>query len=235
MSAWVQIATPAGEAAPRQVVIVGASGHAKSVAGIAVALGCQVIGYADRDGAISGFRGRPVRPITDWPHDLPIVLGIGNPAVRARVMCDLEAEGRQFATLVHPRAFVDPTAELGPGTVVMPGAIVGVDARVGRGAVINTSASADHDCQIGDFAHLAPGAHLSGDVSVGEGAWIGVGASVVQQVSIGNWTMVGAGAAVISALPDEVTAVGVPAKVIRQGRYCGRLLPGVQPRRESAA
>jgi len=44
-------------------------------------------------------------------------------------------------------------------------------------------------------------------------SWIGIGASVRQLVRIGARAMVGAGAAVVSDLPDDVTAMGVPARM----------------------
>jgi len=40
--------------------------------------------------------------------------------------------------------------------------------------------------------------------------------SVIQRVKIGRNVIIGAGAAVIDDLPDNVTAVGVPAKVLKQ-------------------
>jgi acetyltransferase-like isoleucine patch superfamily enzyme len=42
-----------------------------------------------------------------------------------------------------------------------------------------------------------------------------MGAKIIQGISIGPWTVVGAGAAVVRDLPANVTAVGVPARVIK--------------------
>lgn len=39
---------------------------------------------------------------------------------------------------------------------------------------------------------------------------------MIQGVSIGAWTIVGAGAVVTSDLPENVTAVGVPARIIKR-------------------
>ena len=39
---------------------------------------------------------------------------------------------------------------------------------------------------------------------------------MIDKVSVGAWTIVGAGAAVVRDLPANVTAVGVPARVIKQ-------------------
>ena len=81
-------------------------------------------------------------------------------------------------------------------------------------AILNTVCSIDHDVQLDDGVHFCPGAHLAGEVQVGARSWIGIGASVIQQERIGADVTVGAGAAVVRDLPDGVTAVGVPARVL---------------------
>jgi acetyltransferase EpsM len=73
-----------------------------------------------------------------------------------------------------------------------------------------------HDCLVGDFCNLNPAATLCGNVQLGEGCSIGAGATVIEKVKIGAGTIVGAGAVVIRDLPPGVTAVGVPARVIKQ-------------------
>jgi UDP-perosamine 4-acetyltransferase len=56
---------------------------------------------------------------------------------------------------------------------------------------------------------------LGGNVVVGEGAFLGVGTMVIPGIRIGRWSVVGAGAVVTKDLPDDCTAVGVPARVIK--------------------
>jgi len=50
---------------------------------------------------------------------------------------------------------------------------------------------------------------------IGEGCYIGMGANVIQGITIGPWSTIGAGAVVICDIPPHVTAVGVPARVIK--------------------
>ena len=51
---------------------------------------------------------------------------------------------------VHPRAFVDPTASVGEGTVVYPGAYVGPRARIGRDCILYPNVVVYDDCVVGD-------------------------------------------------------------------------------------
>jgi acetyltransferase EpsM len=82
--------------------------------------------------------------------------------------------------------------------------------------ILNLKASVSHDCQIGDFVIINPAATLCGDVTVADGSFIGAGAVVKNKIKIGRGVTVGAGAVVIRDLPDGATAVGVPARVIKQ-------------------
>ena len=43
----------------------------------------------------------------------------------------------------------------------------------------------------------------------------GTGAAIIQGITIGEWTIIGAGAVVVDDIPANVTAVGIPAKVIK--------------------
>lgn len=50
---------------------------------------------------------------------------------------------------------------------------------------------------------------------IGDNVYIGVGAKVLGGIKIGNNVKIGANAVVISDIPDNATAVGIPAKVVK--------------------
>ena len=54
------------------------------------------------------------------------------------------------------------------------------------------------------------------DVHIGARTWLGRGVVVLPGVRIGAGTIVGAGSVVARDLPDDVVAVGVPARVVRR-------------------
>jgi hypothetical protein len=57
------------------------------------------------------------------------IVAIGNNALREKLIQQLAEVGFKLATVVHPQAFVSPSAILGAGSAVMAGAIVGTEAR----------------------------------------------------------------------------------------------------------
>jgi len=204
-----------------ELLIYGTGGHAKVVCDCALRAGFRVVGFLDDDPQKHGGRlwefpvlGGFERLQKGFSSEVKLVLAIGDNETRRRVAERLRPLGVEFAVVVHPSAQLGRGVEVGEGTVVFTGAVVNADAALGRHVIVNTGATVDHDCVVGDFAHLAPGSHLAGGVHVGPGALVGVGACAVPNVKIGAGTIVGAGAVVVNDLPERVTAVGVPAKVI---------------------
>ncbi len=56
---------------------------------------------------------------------------------------------------------------------------------------------------------------MGGNVTIGEGTHIGIGATIIQNINIGKNVIIGAGAVVVTDIPDNCTAVGVPARPIK--------------------
>lgn len=209
----------------QRVLIVGAGGHAQVVADILLLLAASgdwiPVGYLDdnpelRDRSLLGLPVLgPLYERSAFPHDA-LVIAVGRNDLRQRLYGMLRAEGAHFATLVHPRATIAHDVVIGPGSVICAGAVIGPGARLGCNVIINTAATVDHHNRIGDHCHIAPGAHLGGDVQIGDGCLVGLGALIMPQRSVGAWSIVGAGALVHRSLPSGVTAVGTPARVIRE-------------------
>ncbi|MCS7301293.1 MAG: hypothetical protein NZ556_07050, partial [Fimbriimonadales bacterium] len=151
----------------KSLIVIGAGGHAKVVISTARALGYSVETVYDDDSTKWGasLMGVSVRgnlqqigqrsEPTAWS-----IIAVGDNRARQRIAGQLRH--LQWATLIHPQSWIDPTAQVGAGTLVCAGVVVQPDARIGRHCIVNTAASVDHDCTIADFVHVAPGARLAG-------------------------------------------------------------------------
>lgn len=207
-----------------KLLILGAGGHARVIAETALAQGffselAFLDDCADRDANQSTMLGWPILGPLERAfeptllHAYPAALvGIGHAGTRLHWLRELARIGYYLPTLIHPTAWLSPTASLGPGSVVFAQVAVQARASTGIGAILNTCCSLDHDTQLADGVHVGPGARLAGGVHVGARSWIGIGACVIQQLRIGADVTVGAGAAVVQDLADGITAVGVPAR-----------------------
>jgi sugar O-acyltransferase (sialic acid O-acetyltransferase NeuD family) len=202
-----------------RIVVYGAGGHAKVMADAARAAGADVVALVDDDPTRQATRPLdiPVRPIA-WlasQRDLGVALGVGDNRARESIAGRLLAAGHRLATVIHPRAVVAASARLGEGTFVAAGAVVNPDASIGRGVIVNTSAVVEHDVVVGDFAHVSPAACLAGGAQLGALAHLGAGATVLPRIMVGARSVVGGGALVNRAIPEDVVAYGVPARVRR--------------------
>ncbi len=206
----------------KRIIILGAGGIAKVFHDALQASGYTVVGFLDDNPALVGTEvlGLPVLGATSKAAELTdidgAVVGIGDNRARKTLYNRLHAWGVPVVNAIHPAAIISPHATLGGGVAVFPTAIVEAGVRVGNNVLVNTACVLAHDVQVQDHAHVAIGSMLAGGVEIGEGCFLGAGAIVIPYKKVGNWSIVGAGAVVTADLPDHVTAVGVPAKIIKR-------------------
>lgn len=199
-----------------KLIVIGASGHGKVIADIAVRNGYSDIVFLDDNPNIRECAGFPVigKTADVCCMDGDKIVAIGNPAVRERIQSTI-----QTVTLVHPDAAISRRVTLGEGTVVMAGAVVNSDAVIGKGCIINTGASVDHDCKLSDFVHISIGAHVAGTCRIGQRTWVGAGATVSNNITICGDCMIGAGAVVVKNITKPGTYIGVPAEEKRTSKH----------------
>jgi len=123
--------------------------------------------------------------------------------------------GLELATLVHPTAVIDVTAQVADGVFVAQGAQITCNVRLDRGALVNSAAIIEHDCIIGAFAAVYSGAVLGGCVTLARRAAVGLGAVVLPGRAIGEDCVIGAGAVVTRDQPARTVVMGMPGKVQR--------------------
>lgn len=197
------------------LVLIGGGGHAMVVGEAAIAQGYDLLGFYDDDPKAGvSILAKHLGTFHEFEKlgDAPRIIGVGDVKHRREL---IDRVGGPFATVVHPSAIVSPSAELGAGVFVGPLAVVHARARVGAHAILNTSSVVEHDCALGTNIHVAPTAALGGNVRVGPDTLIGIGAKALPGARVGARCVVGAGSVVLRAVGDDLTVVGVPARVAR--------------------
>ncbi len=199
---------------PNTLIIYGGGGHAKSLIDLIRAQGKYIIAGIVDDGISAGTDviDVPVLGSGDILSELRqkgislavnAVGGIGNITPRLMVYEKLKNSGFTCPTVIHPRAFVEPTAKVADGGQIFFNAYVGSDAIVGYGCIVNTGAILSHDCVLEDFVNVSPGAILAGAVTVQQRTLVGMGVTINLNVKIGAGARIGNSAVVKADVPEN--------------------------------
>ena len=196
--------------------IYGASGHSKVIIEILERSGSIIKGLYDDANKKSLFNYSVSNQISMLElQNVNWIIGIGNNAIRKKIA---DQNTLNFGIAIDKSSNISKRAQIGRGSVVMPGVSINSSVIIGEHTIINTNSSIDHDCIIGDYTHISPNATLCGSVNVGKGTHIGAGAVIIPGIKIGSWTNIGAGSVIIRDVPDFVTVVGNPGRLIKQHR-----------------
>lgn len=193
-----------------KLFIYGASGHGKVVLDAARCSNTEVEGFIDDNPLLDIFEGLQV--YNESPEKTSFIIAIGSNTIRKSIhQCHTNLVP---TSIKHPSAIVSDKAKVNTGTFIAAAAVINPNATIGQHCIINSGAIVEHDCIIEDYVHISPNATVCGNVQIGEGTHIGAGAVVLPGVTIGKWVTIGAGSVVIRNVPDNVTAVGNPARII---------------------
>jgi acetyltransferase EpsM len=194
------------------LLLFGAGGHGKTLIDLVNTLGKHQWGGIVDENLIPGSRILEV-PVfggddllselykAGFHQAINGVGGIGNVIARLQVFEKLQKAGFSFPALVHPTAWVEPSATIEAGAQVLPLTYVGTDSKIGFGSLLNAHVVVSHDCEIGECVNLSPGATLAGGVKIHNHAQIGMGVTININLTIGADARIGNGATIKADVP----------------------------------
>jgi sugar O-acyltransferase (sialic acid O-acetyltransferase NeuD family) len=214
-------------ATPRPLVIVGAGGLGREIALLISQLvqagaNWELRGfYDDRAPATPTVGGisylGTVADLNATETPLAVAVAVGSSASRASVVARLTSTQLSFPALVHPQVALHPgqRVALGAGCLIQRGCILTCDILLGRFVLLNLGCTVGHDAVLEEFCSLMPHVNVGGAAHLEAGVYLGTNATVIHQIRVGAATTVGAGAVVVRDLPAGCTAVGVPARAMK--------------------
>ncbi|MBO7740004.1 MAG: serine O-acetyltransferase [Clostridia bacterium] len=163
---------------------------------------------------IKQIRDRDPAATSDWEVAL---LYSGFHAVTAhRLSHKLHKKGYHFTA----RA-LSQTTKFFTGIEIHPGAKIGKGVFIdhGAGVVIGETAEVGDNCTIYQGVTLGGTGKHAGKrhPTLGDNVMVGAGAKVLGPFTVGSGTKIAAGAVVLDSVPENATAVGIPARVVRIG------------------
>lgn len=140
-----------------RLIILGAGGHGQTVADIAQQTGkySEILFLDDNADSVVGKCSDYINFKDDNTEMYP---AFGNNKARLEWEKAFQLQGISLAKIVHPLAYVSPSATVEKGCVVLPYAIVNTGVEVKKACIIDCGAIVDHGCIIEEGVHLSPGA-----------------------------------------------------------------------------
>lgn len=214
----------------KNLYIIGAGGFGREVVWLverinAVCPEWSIRGFIDDNSSIWGSTedGYPVVGGSDFllrqESEVWTVCAVGAAKVRRKIIEKLESRSNiKFATIVDPSVILSDRITIGEGSIICAGTILTVDIVIGKHVIINLDCTIGHDDVIEDYVTIYPSANVSGNVIIGKCAELGTGMQIIQGKKIGKESILGAGAVVVKDIPEKCTAVGSPARVIKENK-----------------
>ena len=200
----------------KKLAIIGASGHGKVIADIALKNGSEIVGFAEVNVAVKEIAGDPVlgtvSEIPSYQTECEFLCAIGKNRTREMIA---EQYAVTWAKLNHTSAHIGLDVQIEVGTVVMAIADINPTARIGKQSITNTGAVIEHDNFRQNYVHLSPNAGVAGTVHIGERVHVGGGACVKNNTNNTPDVTGGAGAAGVKDITEAGVSGGEPAGRMR--------------------
>ncbi len=149
-------------------------------------------------------------------NNLEIVMGIGEPSTRMNLFSKIIADGIAIPTLIHPDVHIPSSTSVGKGVIIQTGCYISVGATIKDYVLLQPQCAIGHDCVINEGCIISTYDSIAGAVQIGKCTYIGMSVAVKELVSIGDYSIIGMGSVVFKDVPDEVIAIGNPARVMKK-------------------
>lgn len=147
---------------------------------------------------------------------------MGDMIIRQEVISNLLKRGAAIPSIIHPSAHISRFASVDEQGVIIGDRVeLQNDVIVDKNVIIRSGVTVCHNTTIKHDVFIGPMALVGAYITIDELAYIGQGSLLISGKAehIGTNSLIGAGAMVTKPIPENVVAVGSPARVIKQRTF----------------
>ncbi|CAK7027855.1 MAG: hypothetical protein DELT_02652 [Desulfovibrio sp.] len=217
----------------RQVVIIGNSGaarecywNARDVLGDAFSFRgfLSFEGFSGKLKELANLEMGYDDSYTPGPED-DFIIGIGNPALRAKAYAKWKERGARFLTLIHPFSFIPPDTIMGEANIITCACHFSCNVAIGNANYFNGNVVLGHDVSVGDANFFGAFSLVMGGVEVGSRNAFGVRSAALPSAKMGDDNTVAPGAFVYKGCGNGRLMAGNPALDVSEHGHPETSLP----------
>src|SRR5665648_3649 len=150
------------------------------------------------------------------PADTEIVIALGEPAIREILYKKIIKKNYSLATLIHPNVVIPDNTKVGKGVVINLGDFISCNVKIEDNVFLQQYVTIGHDSILKKHTVVSAFVAIAGHCCIGESTYIGVHVPVKEAIIIGDNVIVGMGSCVLRDIPNDVVAIGNPARPMRK-------------------
>ena len=147
-------------------------------------------------------------------NEVKISIGLGEPSLREKMYNKYSVLNYEFATLIHPKAWVSENANIGKGTIIFPFVYVAHNTTINENVLVHAHSNIENDCKIGNNSFLSSASFIGAKTKIGNNTFIGPNSTIRDCVEIGTNSIIGMGSVVTKDISDNEICVGNPCRKI---------------------
>ena len=182
----------------KKILIYGSKSFGNTIRHLAAHCGYSFHGYIDdlnpQGSDVVGDFEQVKKSFSSEEYAVAVAIGYRYLKQRSELLSRVWNASYRTPSLIHPSAYVDPSAEIGEGSFIMSNCTIDINVSIGRGVVIWPGAVVCHDSKVCDNVFISPNATLCGKTTVGKESFIGATASIVDHNTVPDGSFVKAGA-----------------------------------------
>jgi len=148
--------------------------------------------------------------------EVQVVVGNGEPKVREILFNKLIKDGYYITSVIDKTSCISRTAKIGQGSIIYPYTYISSDAVIDENCLVIAGSCIGHDTVVSKHSVISTLVSISGNCFIGNNVYIGTKAVIKEKVRIGSYSIIGMGSCVFKDIPDEVIALGNPAREIKR-------------------